>query len=228
MLLCTPGLQFSTWPISRRQRSATTPVSTLAGSWQHIQPCSPPHANRVPRRTRPAPVQGAHPAGTLTTLRPMTFSIAARSSDASQFGVAVASKFLAVGAAVPAAEAGVGAIATQVAWPTSPTGRTGLRLAALRRARPEQVLADPDRRSRRAARPSSGRRRRGNAAAGRAFTGTARASPGPAGSPARDRPVTGTPSRATSSPVLQVVADDGRRPSSAERSARARPGRPGC
>lgn len=43
----------------------------------------------------------------------MTFSIVARSADGEQLGVAVASKFLAVGAAVPAAEAGVGAIATQ-------------------------------------------------------------------------------------------------------------------
>lgn len=43
----------------------------------------------------------------------MTFSIVARSRDGTTFGVAVASKFLAVGAAVPAAAAGVGAIATQ-------------------------------------------------------------------------------------------------------------------
>jgi uncharacterized Ntn-hydrolase superfamily protein len=43
----------------------------------------------------------------------MTFSIVARSADGTAFGVAVASKFLAVGAAVPAAEAGVGALATQ-------------------------------------------------------------------------------------------------------------------
>src|SRR5947207_1737964 len=43
----------------------------------------------------------------------MTFSIAARSADGSTYGVAVASKFLAVGAAVPAARAGVGAVATQ-------------------------------------------------------------------------------------------------------------------
>lgn len=41
----------------------------------------------------------------------MTFSIAARDGDA--YGVAVASKFLAVGSAVPAARAGVGAVATQ-------------------------------------------------------------------------------------------------------------------
>lgn len=43
----------------------------------------------------------------------MTFSIVARGADGLSFGVAVASKFLAVGSAVPAAEAGVGAIATQ-------------------------------------------------------------------------------------------------------------------
>ena len=41
----------------------------------------------------------------------MTFSIVA--TDGTAWGVAVASKFLAVGAAVPAANAGVGAIATQ-------------------------------------------------------------------------------------------------------------------
>ncbi len=43
----------------------------------------------------------------------MTFSIVARSEDGSKLGVAVASKFLAVGAAVPAAEVAAGAIATQ-------------------------------------------------------------------------------------------------------------------
>jgi len=50
----------------------------------------------------------------------MTFSIVARSDDGESWGVAVASKFLAVGSAVPAAIAGIGAIATQaaanVAW----------------------------------------------------------------------------------------------------------------
>ena len=43
----------------------------------------------------------------------MTFSIVARSGDGKAHGVAVASKFLGVGAAVPAAEADVGALATQ-------------------------------------------------------------------------------------------------------------------
>ncbi|WP_183096107.1 DUF1028 domain-containing protein [Nocardioides stalactiti] len=45
----------------------------------------------------------------------MTYSIVARSADGESWGVAVASKFLAVGSAVPAAVAGVGAVATQ-AW----------------------------------------------------------------------------------------------------------------
>lgn len=43
----------------------------------------------------------------------MTFSIVARSDDGESWGVAVASKFLAVGSAVPAAVAQVGAVATQ-------------------------------------------------------------------------------------------------------------------
>lgn len=45
----------------------------------------------------------------------MTFSIVARSADGRSVGVAVASKYLAASAAVGAAEAGVGAVATQ-AW----------------------------------------------------------------------------------------------------------------
>jgi uncharacterized Ntn-hydrolase superfamily protein len=43
----------------------------------------------------------------------MTFSIVARSADGTCWGVAVASKFLAAGAVVPAARAGVGALASQ-------------------------------------------------------------------------------------------------------------------
>jgi uncharacterized Ntn-hydrolase superfamily protein len=43
----------------------------------------------------------------------MTFSIVARSADGLSWGVAVASKFLAVGSVVPAGVAGIGAIATQ-------------------------------------------------------------------------------------------------------------------
>ena len=43
----------------------------------------------------------------------MTFSIVACDVEEGQLGVAVASKFLAVGAVVPWLQAGVGAIATQ-------------------------------------------------------------------------------------------------------------------
>ena len=43
----------------------------------------------------------------------VTFSIVARADDGESWGVAVASKFLAVGSVVPAAAAGVGAVATQ-------------------------------------------------------------------------------------------------------------------
>ena len=43
----------------------------------------------------------------------MTFSLVARSIDGQSWGVAVASKFLAVGSVVPAAVAGIGALATQ-------------------------------------------------------------------------------------------------------------------
>ncbi|MGH8891666.1 MAG: DUF1028 domain-containing protein [Acidothermaceae bacterium] len=50
----------------------------------------------------------------------MTFSIVGRSDDGASWGVAVASKFLAVGNVVPVARAGIGAVATQananVAW----------------------------------------------------------------------------------------------------------------
>lgn len=59
----------------------------------------------------------------------MTFSIVGRSDDGESWGVAVASKFLAAGYLVPAAMAGVGALATQadvnVTWKT-----TGLALLA--------------------------------------------------------------------------------------------------
>ncbi|HVE64083.1 MAG TPA: DUF1028 domain-containing protein [Mycobacteriales bacterium] len=43
----------------------------------------------------------------------MTFSIVGRDDTGTTWGIAVASKFLAVGSAVPAAEAGTGAVATQ-------------------------------------------------------------------------------------------------------------------
>jgi uncharacterized Ntn-hydrolase superfamily protein len=59
----------------------------------------------------------------------MTFSIVARDSQAGELGVAVQSKFLAVGAVVPWAKAGVGAIATQ-SWANTSYGPRGLELLA--------------------------------------------------------------------------------------------------
>ncbi|GAB2923360.1 DUF1028 domain-containing protein [Rhodococcus aerolatus] len=76
----------------------------------------------------------------------MTFSIAARSADGRQLGVAVASKFLAVGAAVPAVRSGVGAIATQ-AFVNLAFGPQGLALLATGADAPSTVAglvaADP-------------------------------------------------------------------------------------
>ncbi len=59
----------------------------------------------------------------------MTFSIVARSRSGSSWGVAVASRFLAVGSAVPAASAAVGALATQ-AFANLSYREEGLRLLA--------------------------------------------------------------------------------------------------
>ncbi len=59
----------------------------------------------------------------------MTFSIVARDPQTGELGVAVESKFLAVGAVVPWAKAGVGAIATQ-AWANTTYGPRGLELLA--------------------------------------------------------------------------------------------------
>jgi uncharacterized Ntn-hydrolase superfamily protein len=59
----------------------------------------------------------------------MTFSIVARDASAGEFGIAVQSKFLAVGAVVPWARAGVGAIATQ-SWANTSYGPRGLELLA--------------------------------------------------------------------------------------------------
>src|SRR5438270_9083923 len=59
----------------------------------------------------------------------MTFSIVARDHQTGELGIAVQSKFLAVGAVVPWANAGIGAIATQ-AWANTSYGPRGLELLA--------------------------------------------------------------------------------------------------
>lgn len=81
----------------------------------------------------------------------MTFSIVARSADGESWGVAVASKFLGVGAAVPAARAGVGALATQSYANTTFKTRGLSLLAAGSTAQQtlDQLLADDDGREQR-------------------------------------------------------------------------------
>ncbi len=59
----------------------------------------------------------------------LTFSIVAYDREKKDWGVAVASKFVAVGSVVPYAQAGVGAIATQ-AWANVSYGPRGLELLA--------------------------------------------------------------------------------------------------
>src|SRR6478735_12074603 len=73
--------------------------------------CSMHPLSGVPRWARQADIGPGRPE--VASLGSMTFSIVARSDDGESWGVAVTSKFLAVGSAVPAAAAGVGAIATQ-------------------------------------------------------------------------------------------------------------------
>src|SRR5215213_5575558 len=77
------------------------------------------------RPRRPAGAPPARPAG--ADVRAMTYSIAAFDAEASQWGVAVQSKFLAVGSVVPWAEPHVGAIATQ-AYANPRYGADGLAL----------------------------------------------------------------------------------------------------
>jgi uncharacterized Ntn-hydrolase superfamily protein len=76
---------------------------------------------------------------------PSTFSIAAADLTTGEFGVAVASKFLAVGAVVPWAQAGVGAIATQ-AWANLRYGTEGLALLATGQTAEQVIfkLVEPD------------------------------------------------------------------------------------
>ena len=69
----------------------------------------------------------------------VTFSIVARSADGESWGIAVASKFLAVGSVVPAAVAGIGAVASQ-AWAN--VAYKGLALAHLDEGATAQVALD--------------------------------------------------------------------------------------
>ncbi|MCL6522400.1 MAG: DUF1028 domain-containing protein [Firmicutes bacterium] len=78
----------------------------------------------------------------------MTFSVVAHDPASASWGVAVQSKFLAVGALVPWARAGAGAVATQ-AWCNTRYGPRGLELLgrgrSAREVVEELVAADPGR-----------------------------------------------------------------------------------
>src|ERR671931_880755 len=76
----------------------------------------------------------------------MTFSIVAADLKRGDWGVAVASKFPAVGAVVPMARAGVGAVATQ-AWANTsfaPGGLAAMAEGASAQAALDGLLADDD------------------------------------------------------------------------------------
>ncbi len=87
----------------------------------------------------------AVPAGLAEPPPVATFSIAAADPDAGEVGVAVASRFFAVGTVVPWARAGVGAVATQ-AYANTSFGPRGLELLGLGLAPKEalDVLLRPD------------------------------------------------------------------------------------
>src|SRR5258708_11930437 len=68
----------------------------------------------------------------------MTFSIVGYDPETGDLGIAVQSKFLAVGAVVPWAQAGVGAIATQ-SYANPSYGPRGLELLAARRSAAEEL-----------------------------------------------------------------------------------------
>src|SRR5512146_1060378 len=70
----------------------------------------------------------------------MTFSIVGFDPRTGDLGIAVQSKFLAVGAVVPWARGGVGAVATQ-SWATTAYGPQGLDLLAAGRSAEETVAA---------------------------------------------------------------------------------------
>ena len=129
-----------------------------------------------------------------------TYSIVACDLEAGQWGVAVQSKFLAVGSVVPWAEPGAGAVATQsYANPRyGPDGLALLRKGSVRTGRRRR--ADPRRRG---ARPAPGRCRR-RAAEPRRPSPEAAATTGRAGAPGRATRRRGTSSsparRSTRSP----------------------------
>jgi uncharacterized Ntn-hydrolase superfamily protein len=86
-------------------------------------------------------VPSAGPAQELTTRRPVaTYSIVARDAETGELGVAVQSHWFSVGAIVPWAEAGVGAVATQ-SFVEPSYGPLGIDLMRMGRTAPDALRA---------------------------------------------------------------------------------------
>ena len=81
----------------------------------------------------------AYSKDTLPSVPISTFSIIARDSETNELGVAVQSKFIAVGSVVPYAKAGIGAVASQ-AWGNVQYGPVGLKLLS-QGIKTEQIIA---------------------------------------------------------------------------------------
>jgi uncharacterized Ntn-hydrolase superfamily protein len=101
-------------------------------------------AMAAPRAAAPARAADDAP-GARAPAEVNTFSIVAYDPDRKEWGVAVASKYLAVGAVVPWAKAGVGAVATQ-AYVNTTYGSRGLELLAEGKSADEvlKLLTDAD------------------------------------------------------------------------------------
>src|SRR5581483_11118194 len=107
------------WP--SRLESTSRPASLIwlaVGSRATIVTVSPARSNAAARKppTPPGPrtaIEGIPSEGRTVGCPPMTYSILARDSETGQLGVAVQSHWFSVGAVVPWAAPGVGAVATQ-------------------------------------------------------------------------------------------------------------------
>jgi uncharacterized Ntn-hydrolase superfamily protein len=90
---------------------------------------------------RPGPSLSAPPGADRGAVN--TFSVVAYDPDQKEWGVAVASKYLAVGAVVPWAKAGAGAVATQ-SYPNTTYGPEGLKLMGEGKSAEEAIKAVTD------------------------------------------------------------------------------------
>src|SRR5687767_10630859 len=107
-------------------------------------PPSRPARNRRARRGATQQILWTAPVFQYLIPRPtqwstMTWSIIARDRESGAYGIAIASKFFAVGAICPHGEGGVGALSTQ-ALPNPLWGYRGMRL--LRERMPAQAVID--------------------------------------------------------------------------------------